>query len=84
MTTFAEKYAPKYDKAVDCLIKDRETLLTFFDFPADHWDHLRTTDEIDKRFLASVVCFAGAGDLVAKRGVSAASAAGRPIRSLPN
>ena len=33
MTTFAEKYAPKYDKAVDCLIKDRETLLTFFDFP---------------------------------------------------
>jgi transposase-like protein len=51
MTTFAEKYAPKYDKAVDCLIKDRETLLTFFDFPADHWDHLRTTDEIDKRFL---------------------------------
>jgi transposase-like protein len=40
MTTFAEKYAPKYDKAVDCLIKDRETLLTFFDFPADHWDHL--------------------------------------------
>ena len=34
MTTFAEKYAPKYDKAVDCLIKDRETLLTFFDFPA--------------------------------------------------
>ena len=37
MTTFAEKYAPKYDKAVECLTKDRETLLTFFDFPADHW-----------------------------------------------
>jgi transposase-like protein len=32
--------APKYDKAVDRLIKDRETLLTSFDFPADHWDHL--------------------------------------------
>jgi transposase-like protein len=50
MTTFAEKYAPKYDKAVDCLIKDRETLLTFFDFPADHWDHLRTTNPIESVF----------------------------------
>jgi len=30
IATFAEKYAPKYDKAVECLIKDRETLLTFF------------------------------------------------------
>src|SRR5271166_5821459 len=43
MTTFAEKYAPKYHKAVECLTKDRQTLLTFFDFPADHWDHLRTS-----------------------------------------
>ncbi len=50
MTTFAEKYTPKYDKAVDCLIKDRETLLTFFDFPADHWDHLRTTNPIESVF----------------------------------
>ena len=50
MTTFAEKYAPKYHKAVDCLIKDRETLLTFFDFPADHWDHLRTTNPIESVF----------------------------------
>ncbi len=50
MTTFAEKYAPKYDKAVACLIKDRETLLTFFDFPADHWDHLRTTNPIESVF----------------------------------
>ena len=41
MTTFAEKYAPKYDKAVECLIKDQQTLLTFFDLPADHWDHSR-------------------------------------------
>jgi len=36
IATFAEKYAPKYDKAIEWLIKDRETLLTFFDFPADH------------------------------------------------
>jgi len=33
MATFAEKYAPKYQKAVDCLLKDRDALLTFFDFP---------------------------------------------------
>jgi putative transposase len=50
MTTFAEKYAPKYDKAVECLIKDRPTLLTFFDFPADHWDHLRTSNPIESVF----------------------------------
>ena len=50
MTTFAEKYAPKYDKAVECLIKDRPTLLMFFDFPADHWDHLRTSNPIESAF----------------------------------
>lgn len=50
MATFAEKYAPKYDKAVECLIKDRETLLTFFDFPADHWVHLRTSNPIESVF----------------------------------
>ena len=50
IATFAEKYAPKYDKAAECLIKDRETLLTFFDFPADHWDHLRTTNPIESVF----------------------------------
>jgi putative transposase len=50
IAAFAEKYAPKYDKAVECLIKDRYTLLTFFDFPADHWDHLRTTNPIESVF----------------------------------
>jgi putative transposase len=50
MTTFAEKYAPKYDKAVDCLLKDREALLTFFDFPAEHWTHLRTSNPIESAF----------------------------------
>ena len=50
MTMFADKYAPKYDRAVECLIKDRETLLTFFDFPADHWDHLRTSNPIESVF----------------------------------
>ena len=50
MTTFAEKYAPKYDKAVECLIKDQQTLLTFFDLPADHWDHLQTSNPIESVF----------------------------------
>jgi hypothetical protein len=44
-------------KAVDCLLKDRGALLTFFDFPAEHWMHLRTSDEIDKRFLRSHAIF---------------------------
>ena len=50
ITVFAEKYAAKYAKAVDCLTKDRETLLAFFDFPAEHWDHLRTSNPIESVF----------------------------------
>ena len=50
MTTFEEKYTPKYAKAVECLTRDRETMLTFFDFPADHWDHLRTSNPIESVF----------------------------------
>ena len=47
---FAEKYRAKYDKAVECLTKDRETLLALYDFPAEHWDHLRTTNPIESVF----------------------------------
>jgi transposase-like protein len=47
---FAAKYAPKYDKAVDCLLKDRDALLTIFDFPAEHWAHLRTSNPIESVF----------------------------------
>ena len=47
---FAEKYGAKYDKAVACLTKDRDALLTFFDFPAEHWDHLRTSNPIESVF----------------------------------
>jgi len=50
LDVFAEKYRAKHDKAVDCLTKDRETLLAFFDFPAEHWDHLRTTNPIESVF----------------------------------
>src|SRR3984885_10046118 len=47
---FADKYGAKYDKAVTCLTKDREALLPFFDFPAEHWDHLRTSNPIESVF----------------------------------
>jgi putative transposase len=50
VAAFAEKYASKYEKAVTCLLKDRDALLTFYDFPAEHWDHLRTSNPIDSVF----------------------------------
>ena len=50
IAVFAEKYGAKYAKAVECLVKDRETLLAFFDFPAEHWDHLRTSNPIESVF----------------------------------
>jgi len=47
---FVEKYGAKYPKAAECLTKDRDALLAFFDFPAEHWDHLRTTNPIESVF----------------------------------
>jgi putative transposase len=47
---FAEKYGARYGKAVECLTKDRRALLAFYDFPAEHWDHLRTTNPIESVF----------------------------------
>jgi transposase-like protein len=47
---FIESYEVKYDKAAECLEKDREALLAFYDFPAEHWKHLRTTNPIESTF----------------------------------
>jgi transposase-like protein len=47
---FKAEFAPKHDKAVDCLVKDAGELLTFFDFPAEHWKHLRTSNPIESSF----------------------------------
>jgi transposase-like protein len=47
---FIEIYEGKYHKAVECLRKDREVLLTFYDFPAEHWRHIRTTNPIESTF----------------------------------
>ncbi len=48
--TFLEKYEAKYPKAAQCLEKDREELLAFYDFPAEHWQHIRTTNPIESTF----------------------------------
>jgi len=50
MATFVKKYAIKYAKAVECLSKDRAALLAFYDFPAEHWDHIRTSNPIESVF----------------------------------
>ena len=47
---FVTTYHAKYPKASDCLQKDRTPLLAFYDFPADHWVHLRTTNPIESTF----------------------------------
>lgn len=48
--TFVAKYEAKYPKAVACLVADRDELLVFYDFPAEHWVHLRTTNPIESTF----------------------------------
>ncbi len=47
---FVAKYGVKYDKAALCLTKDRQVLLTFYDFPAEHWKHVRTSNPIESTF----------------------------------
>ena len=47
---FIQTYNAKYPKATKCLAKDREVLLTFYDFPAEHWRHIRTTNPIESTF----------------------------------
>jgi len=47
---FVETFQVKYAKATECLAKDREVLLTFYDFPAEHWVHIRTTNPIESTF----------------------------------
>ncbi len=47
---FASEYGPRYPKAVESLRRDEDNLLSFFDFPAEHWQHLRTTNAIESTF----------------------------------
>jgi putative transposase len=48
--TFIELFEAKYPKAAQCLLKDRETSLTFYSFPAEHWQHIRSTNVIESMF----------------------------------
>jgi transposase-like protein len=50
LDAFIATYGVKYEKAVECLTKDRDTLFAFYDFPAEHWKHLRTTNPIESTF----------------------------------
>ena len=47
---FVDIYEAKYPKAVECLTKDQEDLFSFYDFPAVHWRHIRTTNPIESTF----------------------------------
>jgi transposase-like protein len=47
---FIDTFRVKYPKATECLAKDREVLLVFYDFPAEHWRHIRTTNPIESTF----------------------------------
>lgn len=47
---FINTYQAKYPEAVQCLVKDRDVLLTFYDFPAEHWMHIRSTNPIESTF----------------------------------
>jgi len=48
--TFVQVYAPKYPKVAECLRKDQDALLSFYDFPAEHWHHIRTSNPIESTF----------------------------------
>jgi transposase-like protein len=50
IASFTTDFGAKYPKAIECLTKDQDALLTFLDFPAEHWKHLRTTNPIESSF----------------------------------
>ncbi len=45
-----ERFSPKYPKAMNCLLKDKDEMLAFFDYPAENWQHIRTTNPIESVF----------------------------------
>ena len=50
LSLFEKRYGAKYPKATKCLVKDKEEMLAFYDFPAEHWTHIRTTNPIESMF----------------------------------
>jgi transposase-like protein len=56
--SFIVNYEAKYPKAVQTLVKDRDAMLAFYDFPAEHWVHIRTSNPIECKHLANSPCHA--------------------------
>ena len=68
---FLTTYEAKYAKAVECLAKDRQALLTFYDFPAEHWPHIRTTNPIESTFATVRLRTAKTRGCVSRAGILA-------------
>ena len=68
---FLTTYEVKYAKAAECLAKDRDTLLTFYDFPAEHWIHIRTTNPIESTFATVRLRTAKTRGCVSRAGILA-------------
>ncbi len=45
-----ERFSPKYPKAMECLVKDKDSMLAFYDYPAENWQHIRTTNPVESVF----------------------------------
>ena len=59
---FIETWGVKYDKAVECLVKDRDALLAFYDFPAEHWKHCERSTSSKARSQPSATVPSGRKD----------------------
>lgn len=68
---FLTTYEVKYAKAAECLVKDRQALLTFYDFPAEHWPHIRTTNPIESTFATVRLRTAKTRGCVSRAGILA-------------
>ena len=68
---FLTTYEVKYEKAAECLAKDRQALLTFYDFPAEHWPHIRTTNPIESTFATVRLRTAKTRGCVSRAGILA-------------
>jgi putative transposase len=68
---FLTTYEVKYARAAECLAKDRDVLLTFYDFPAEHWTHLRTTNPIESTFATVRLRTAKTRGCVSRAGILA-------------
>lgn len=68
---FIATYELKYPKASECLAKDRESLLTFYDFPAEHWVHIRTSNPIESTFATVRLRTAKTRGCVSRAGILA-------------